>query len=281
MSSTSLPKIFDYFDYVKFLRDYYEARHAAERWFSYRYIQKKTGIDPGYLFKVFQEKKPLPLKKVGLMAKTLGLGKRETEYFNLQVLYARAKSNEELSGYFEKILAFGDVATRKMDPGQYEYYTKWYHAAIRNILTYYPFCGDYEALSKMTIPAISAGEAKKSVMLLHKLGLVEKAADGTYQVTDRFLSTGEEWHDIAVRRFQKDTILLAHEALDTVPKERRDISTVTLTLSPEGFEEARERVRQFRRDLLNLAGRQEKPNGAYHINIQLLPIGRPWERTQQ
>jgi uncharacterized protein (TIGR02147 family) len=133
----------------------------------------------------------------------------------------------------------------------------------------------------MTVPAISAGEAKKSITLLLKLGLAEKTSDGAYHVTDRFMSTGEEWHDIAVRRFQKDTILLAHDALDTVPKELRDISTVTLTLSPEGFEEVRERVRQFRRDLLNLAGRQEKPNGAYHMNIQLLPIGRPWERTQQ
>jgi uncharacterized protein (TIGR02147 family) len=281
METTPLPKIFDYFDYVKFLRDYYEARHTAERWFSYRYIQNKTGIDPGYLFKVFQGKKPLPLKKIALMAKTLGLGKRETEYFNLQVLYAKAKSNEEIAGYFEKMLAFSDIATRKMVPRQYEYYTKWYHAAIRNILSYHPFCGDYEALSKLTVPAISASEAKKSITLLNNLGLVEKTADGTYRVTDRFLSTGEEWHDIAVRRFQKDTILLAHDALDTVPKELRDISTVTLTLSPDGFEEVRERVRQFRRDLLNLAGRQEKPNGAYHMNIQLLPIGRPWKAREQ
>jgi uncharacterized protein (TIGR02147 family) len=65
--------------------------------------------------------------------------------------------------------------------------------------------------------------------------------------------------------------------LDTVQKEFRDISTVTLTLSSEGFDEAREKVAQFRQDLLNLASREVKPNSTFHMNIQLLPIGRPWE----
>jgi uncharacterized protein (TIGR02147 family) len=96
-------------------------------------------------------------------------------------------------------------------------------------------------------------------------------------VTDRFLTTGEDWHAIAVRRFQQDTIMLAHRALDSVPKELRDISTVTLTLSAEGLDEARERIKQFRKELLELAGRQEKPSGAYHMNIQLVPVGRRWE----
>jgi uncharacterized protein (TIGR02147 family) len=281
MSLPSLPKIFDYFDCIKFLRDYYEARHVSERWFSYRYIQKKTGIDPGYLFKVFQGKKPLPFKKVGALAKALGLGKRETEYFNLLVFYSKAKSNDEIRTYFEKMLSYGEVAGRKVEVKEYAYYSNWYNAAIRNILSYYPFRGDYAALAKMTVPVITAAEAKKAVGLLYSLGFAKKSPDGTYKVTDRFLTSGEEWHAIAVRRFQQDTIQLAHQALDNVPKELRDISTVTLTLSQSGFEEARERIKQLRHDLLDLASRQEKPSGAYHVNIQVFPIGRQCEGAEQ
>src|SRR5208337_4518302 len=69
MPSPTLPVIFDYLDYVKYLRDYYESRHKIDRWFSYRYIQSRTGIDPGYLFKVFQGKKTLPQKKIALLTK--------------------------------------------------------------------------------------------------------------------------------------------------------------------------------------------------------------------
>ncbi len=273
MTNKALPSVFDYLDYVKYLRDYYEARHAVDRWFSYRYIQRKTGIDPGYLFKVFQGKKPLPQKKIGAVANAYGLSKRETEYFTILVMYGQAKSNETIRKYFEQMLAFREIRSRTVTANEYAYYTKWYHTAIRHILSCIEFRGDYKSLAKMTVPPISESEAKKAVALLCSLGFLEKDANGVFRTTDRFLTTGENWQSIAVRRFQQDTIMLAHRALDTVDKELRDISTVTVTLSAEGFAEARERIRQFRQDMLELADRQNNPAGVYHINIQMIPIG--------
>jgi uncharacterized protein (TIGR02147 family) len=277
MPSSTLPVIFDYLDYVKYLRDYYESRHKIDRWFSYRYIQSRTGIDPGYLFKVFQGKKTLPQKKIALLTKVLGLTKREKDYFNLLVLYGNAKSNDAIRQYFEKMLLYSEMTTRKVGLKEYEYYNKWYHAALRQILSYCPFNGDYKALARMTVPAITPEEARKGVETLCNLGFVQEQPDGSFRVLDRFLSTGDKWHSIAVRRFQQDTIMLAHKALDTVDKELRDISTVTVTLSAEGFVEARERIRQFRRDMLELVNRQDQPTGAYHVNIQMIPISRQWE----
>jgi uncharacterized protein (TIGR02147 family) len=277
MTEATLPNIFNYLDCVKYLRDYYEARHAIDRWFSYRYIQNKTGIDPGYLYKVFQGSKPLPIKKVEELARILRLNKRESEYFNLLVLYSKAKSNDDIRRYFEKMLSYSEVVARKLETREYEYYTKWYYAAIRQILSYYPFRGDYAALAKMTVPGITVAEARKAVRLLVALGFITKTPGGTFQVTDRFLTTGEQWQSIAVRRFQQDTMMLARTSLDTVDKELRDVSTVTVTLSTEGFQEARERIRQLRQDILGLSNRQENANGAYHLNIQMIPIGRRWE----
>jgi uncharacterized protein (TIGR02147 family) len=273
MASKAFPSVFDYLDYVKYIREYYEARHTIDRWFSYRYIQSKTGIDPGYLFKVFMGKKPLPQKKSNALAEVFGLTKRESEYFTLLVLYGQAKSNETIRRYFERMLSFGEVTTRTVAVKEYSYYTKWYHAAIRQLLSCTDFTGDYRSLARMTVPPVTEGEAKKAVALLCSLGFVKKDMDGVFRVTDRFLTTGNGWQSIAVRRFQQDTMMLAHKALDTVDKELRDISTATVTLSAEGFAEARERIRQFRRDMLELASRQGHPAGAYHINIQLIPIG--------
>lgn len=273
MATRVFPSVFDYLDYVKYIREYYEARHAVDRWFSYRFIQSKTGIDPGYLFKVFLGKKPLPQKKISALAKVFGLAKRETEYFTMLVLYGRAKSNETIRRYFEQMLSFSEVTTRTVTVKEYAYYAKWYHAAIRHLLSCTDFKGDYKSLAKMTVPPISESEAKKAIALLCSLGFVKKDQDGVFRVTDRFLTTGNDWQSIAVRRFQRDTIMLAHQALDKVDKDVRDISTATVTLSAEGFAEARERILQFRHDMLELAGRQENPAGVYHINIQMIPIG--------
>lgn len=274
MSEKHLPVIYDYFDVVKYLRDYYDSRRDVDRWFSYRYIQGKTGIDPGYLFKIFEGKKPVPQTKISVLAKLLGLSEREQEYFMLLVLYGKARSNDDIRRYFEKILQFREIPVRTMVAQEYEYYTKWYYAALRQILSIYRFDGDYATLAKMTVPPISAAEAKKGVALLCKLGLIEKLQDGSYATVDTFLSTGKEWHSIAVRCFQQETINLAYQALDTIPKEQRDISTVTITLSKDGFDEARELIRRFRQDMLKLVNNAKQPDGVYHLNLQLIPIGR-------
>jgi uncharacterized protein (TIGR02147 family) len=280
MATLNLPSVFDYLDHVKYIREYYEARHSIDCWFSYRYIQSKTGIDPGYLFKVFMGKKPLPQNKTNALAALLGLTKRETEYFTLLVMYGQAKSNETIRRYFERMLTFREVFSRTVAVKEYVYYTKWYHAAIRQLLSCADFKGDYRSLARMTVPPISESEAKKAVALLCSLGFVKKSADGVFRVTDRFLTSGDGWQSIAIRRFQQDTIMLAHKALDTVDKDLRDISTATVTLSAEGFAEARERIRQFRRDMMELASRQERPSGAYHINIQMIPIGSLADRKR-
>lgn len=272
--SADPPVVFDYFDYAKFLREFYEVRHARDRWFSYRYIQSKTGIDPGYLFKIFGGRKPLAAKVVDSVSKAYGLSGREALYFALLVRYGNAKSNSETKQCFEKLVAFKEVAASRVDVGQYEYYTRWYYAAVRQILSIRPICEDYKALAAMTEPAITAVEAKKAVGVLCRLGFVEKTPDGVMRVVDRYLTTGEQWRSIAIRAFQQETIALAARALDAVSQDRRDISTVTVTLSKDGFGQARELIRQFRSDMLALASRPEPADGAYHVNVQLIPISK-------
>jgi uncharacterized protein (TIGR02147 family) len=273
-SDKPLPVIFNYLDCAKYLRDYYTAHHESDPWFSYKFMQEKTGVDPGYMVKVFQGKKHLAQKTLDSFVNMLKLRPREAEYFRLLVLFGKAKSDQEIKIIFEKMLPFVELGARKIEAKSYEYYTKWYHAAIREILAYYPFTGDYKALARMTVPEISAREAKSAVALLLKLGFIEKNDEGRCTLTSRFITSGDEWQSIAIRQFQKDTIMLAHRALDNVSKELRDISTVTVTLSEAGFVAAREKIRTVRREILELARKEENAECAYHLNLQLFPIGK-------
>jgi uncharacterized protein (TIGR02147 family) len=276
----SEPNIFDYFDYSQYLREYYEYARINNPGFSYRYIQQKTGVDPGYMFKVFQGKKNLSQDAALEFIKMLKLTKVKAEYFKSMVLFAKAKNNQDAQAYFEKLLTFSKLSFRKVDKDAYEYYQKWYYAAIRQILSYYPFIDDYKELAKMTVPAITEAEAKSSVQLLLSLGFIEKSPTKKgYELTSKFLTTGEEWRSIAIRKFQQDTILLAHKALDQIPKEERDISTVSLTMSEDGLKKAKEIIAAFRSQLLELANQEENANRAYHVNIQLIPIGVEWKST--
>ncbi len=270
------PDIFSYFDYAKYLRDHYDHTHSRNPWYSYRYIQGRTGVDPGYLFKVYQGKKHLSETTIPKFAELLKLKEKEAKYFHIMVLFAKSASHEETRIYFEKMLAFSRVGTQKLNKESYQYYEKWYYSVIRQILSFFPFRGDFKALANMTEPPISRAEAKNAVRVLEKLGLIAPS-DNRYTVTSRFITPAKELRSVAIRKYQQDTLLLAQRALENLPKEERDISTVSVTLSNEGLVKARELITTFRADMLELSNKEDRVNRAYHVNLQLIPVSKPWQ----
>jgi uncharacterized protein (TIGR02147 family) len=269
-----MPNIFEYFDYHKYLLDYYTQKKSVDKFFSYRYMSRRLGIDAGYLVKVLQSQKNITVDAVSKFALLLKLGKKESKYFELLILFSKAKSNAEITSIFEKMLPFTEMRTTRVEADNYEFYQKWYHTAIREVIGFCGYKGDYRALAELLLPAIKPLEAKRSVELLLRLGILMKNERGVYSLTDRFITTGEEWHSIAIRTFQKETMRLAGEALDRIPKEERDISTMTVSLSRESFEEVRERLKQIRRLLFEVAQKEQHADGAYQINLQLFPVSK-------
>ena len=70
---------------------------------------------------------------------------------------------------------------------------------------------------------------------------------------------------------------LVINALDRVPKEERDISTVTITLSEKSFQEVRKELVKCRQQVLKIVHQEEEASAAYHVNFQLIPIGKRWK----
>ena len=66
-------------------------------------------------------------------------------------------------------------------------------------------------------------------------------------------------------------IQLSSEAIDRFPKEHRDISTVTISLSREQVEIMKERIKAMRKELLEMADRETNAEEVYQVNFQVFP----------
>ncbi len=266
--------IFEYLDYRAFLKDFYEAKKAQHSFFSYRMFGKKVGVDASYLAKVLMNARHISEDSIPRFAEACGLQGKEAKYFQTLVNFAKAKSNTEGKIHFEKLLTLKTDSARKVLAGQYEYYREWQHSAVRSVLEYHDFRGDYKALANMLSPAITPKQARESIALLLQLGLIAADGEGRYRLTEAAVTTGSQWRSLAVEAFQEETIRLSRESIKRHPKELRDISTVTMNINAADYAEVRERIREFRASLIHYVGESRNPDRTYQLNVQLFPLSK-------
>lgn len=267
---------FQYLNYRKLLKDLYEERKTRHSYFSYRYIAQKVGFSSaGFFTNIIQGKRNISPEYIFKFAEVFKLKKAETEYFELLVNFDQAKDHSRKRFYFEKILAHKKSKVKLTDAQQYEFYSLWYYTAVRELIDIYPFKGDYEDLAKRVSPPIRAAEAKKAIELLEKMGFIKKNDEGVYQQTDMFITTGYEAKSVAINNFLMGMADLAKEAIDRYPRDKRDISALTLTLSEDGYQAISERLKSFRRELFEIV-RDDKKNKrqdrVYHMNFHVFPL---------
>ncbi len=263
--------MFEYFDYQQFLRDFYEEKKQQNPYISYRYLGNRMRLDPGFLLKVIQGKMHLAERSIPTVCAFFKFSERESRYFEVLVRYNKAKTISDIKLYFEKLMSLRECRARPVEESQYAFYQRWYHSAIHALLSIYEFRGEFKKLASMLSPPISAKEARESIALLKKIGMIKIDENGVYRPTESFVTSGEKWHSAAIRDFQKETINLSAEALELHPKEKRDISTITVALSSKDLPEIRERIRQFRQSILTLDNENEADT-VFQINIQVFPV---------
>lgn len=264
--------IFEYLDYRSYLKDFYEERKRHHSCFSYRYFGSKIGVDSSYLLKILLKKRHLAERSIPGVSAFCGFSSVEAEYFHTLVQFAKARSQHESRLYFEKLFSIKNHKSHQLVEQQYEYFRTWYHPVVRSVLEYFDFRGDYALLGKQLSPAISAREARESVHLLEELDLIRCGTDGRYYLTDTAVTTGDEWRSLAIHAFQEQTIKLSQEALERHDRILRDISTVTLNINAEDFQEIRRRITDFRRSIIAYVGERTGPDCTYQLNIQFFPL---------
>jgi uncharacterized protein (TIGR02147 family) len=267
--------LFAYTDYRKYLRDYYEARRAAQKEFTHRFITQAIGFkSSGTFAQILQGKTNMAPNTVGRFIRFLGLKAQEAEYFELLVLFGQSRGHAEKKGYFEKIIAFPKSNLKQVDSTQYAFYEKWYYSVIREVLAFYPFKEDYRELARMLEPPISTAEAQRAIKLLEELGLIRKNGEGVYEKTDPVITSGYDTRSLAVNQFIVETLDLAKVALDKLPREERSLSALTLSLPEDGYAMVEEKVKNFRRELLELARNCPDPKRVVQVNFQIFPVSR-------
>ena len=277
------PDLLQYSDYRKFLRDYYDAHKAASPAFSFRYMSMRAGINSSAFYKyIIDGARNLSKASILKTCAMLKLPDRDAEYFENLVFFNQARTVKEKNLYFERLTRLrGDFEKRRVEEAQFTFYGDWTHSAVRELLNCVAFKGDDAGLAALLVPSVTPEQARESVRLLSRLGLIRKDAQGRWKQTDAVLTTGGQIAAREVVEFQRRMIRLALEAFDVFSKEERLMSTLTLSISDETRDQFKRRLREMASDLLEQARRDERPRRVYQLNMNLFPLSRAPEEGRR
>jgi uncharacterized protein (TIGR02147 family) len=268
-------RIFEFDNYRKYLKYFYECSKEENGKFSLRYFSRIAGFKShSVLRQVMEGQRNLAAPSIAKFTMALKLNREEAEYFRNLVLFNQATSTEEKQIYAEEILRSKGYK-RYHSPllaSQYNYFSHWYFVVVRELVGLPGFKEDMEWISKEINPAISTSEAKTALEELEKLGLIVRDKSGKLTQADAHLETPDEVVSSSFAKCHKDFIKRAGESIDTVSREKRDISGVTFGMSVEAMEKIKERIHAFRKEIVDIASQHPDPNSVYQLNLQIFPL---------
>ncbi len=266
--------VFEYTDYRKYLRDFYDWAKAHKRGFSHRAFMQAAGLSgPNYFKRVMEGVHNLTDFSIPKFAGALGLGSVEAEYFRHLVYFNQAETLDEKDRQFEKLMELkAPHAHHLLEKAQYDYYRDWFNVAIREMLAFFDYRGDAAELGKALTPPVPPKKVRGALALLEELKLIEKKSDGGYKPTAAFVLTGPDISSLLIPKFHQAMAGLAQEAITRHPKEERYFSGTTVSISEQAYLDIIEIIRACRKQILGRVEKEDSPERVYHLNMQLFPL---------
>ncbi|MDB5105459.1 MAG: hypothetical protein JWP91_3148 [Fibrobacteres bacterium] len=277
-----MESIFSYTDYRRYLADFFEERKRLNKHFSLRMLAERSGFKArDYLMRVMRGDRNLSLEGAGKLSLFFRFSEKQTEYFRTLVQFNQAPTTSEKERCFlrlSEIQKYG--AHQKLRQNQFEYLTAWYHSALRSLLPVIDLKSlpegkdGWEKVARLLDPPITPKQARDSVELLMRLGLLSRDAKGKYAVAESALTTGDEVASLGVAAFHRATMELAKRSIDRHPPTARDISGLTMSVSQDGFRRIKSEIRAFRKKIQAIATTDVGEDMVYQLNLHLIPMTR-------
>ena len=271
-----MERIEHYDDYRVFLRDAYEDRRKRFPHFSYRYFCRKAGIASPSLYRdVVAGKRNLTPISIARFAQGLNLPENDAAFFPALVHFNQARTASEKQLYLEQMRGLRRrVKLHVLPVEKYEYYSKWYHQVVRELVCVTDWGGDYLRLARCVDPPITKVEARESVELLLALGLIARDGNGRYAQTQEAIGTGAEVSSLAVRAHNKRMAELAVESVDKHLPSTRDIQSTTIGITAAGYRRIKEEIREFKERVFRIVQDDDGTDAVYNLNVHLFPLSR-------
>ena len=262
--------IFTYDNYRILLSDYYQSQKQKNpNAFSFRVFSRQAGFNTSnFLQLVIKDKRNLSYQSIKKIARVLNLRGKQYDYFENLVFFNQAKENDVKTKHYERLVSFKEYQdVRLINDSQKIYFSKWFYPVVREMVNLPYFQVEPEWIAKHIQPNITVDDAQEALNVLVKIGLIEITKNGRCVLKDTQLKTQSQKVGHEVIAYHRRMINHGFSALNKPAKER-DISGMTMSISPAKFKLIQKKIAQFREEVQDIVQKPLKQSDIDELYLE-------------
>lgn len=231
--------------------------------YSLRQFAKLLAVDPSALVKLLKGDRPIGRLLIKRFGERIGLSPDEiNEFISYQERNKSRKTDSAPSAQ----------EYQQITLDTFRLISDWHHYAILELIRVDSFVPDSRWISQALNIPIS--EVNFAIERMVRIGILEinESTGAWIDHTEISTNIAKPYFDGAQKKLQKQILEKAIYALEHVPVSQRDQSSMTMAIDINLLPEAKEKIKQFRRELSRFLSRGQKRNQVYHLALSLYPV---------
>lgn len=278
---SDVPSIYGYLDFRAYLRDWFQARKAANPRFSHRLLARRAGITgPSTLLNVMEGRRNISGTSAAEVARAMGLDDDARAFFLALVRIACSDDAAVREAALEQVQATRRFReARVLDAASLRFLSLWYLPAIFELSRCAGFRADPDWIAAALRPTITPQQAADALGALRELGLL-RMAEGRWVPTDVSVVTPHEVSGLAVRAYHRAMMQRAQEALDFDERERH-LCGVTVAVPAGQLPALKAELDRFQERILHICDGVAGDRAlVMQLNLQLIPLSVTLDEVQ-
>ncbi len=262
----------DYKDYLQKL--YANIKKAQKGPYSWVHFTEDLGLGScNVAWLIANGKRKMTVHTLNMITNRLKLSGVKRKYLKILREYTNATTIKKREPLLDRLLQIKKESLPTSIQDQLDFFSKWYHAVIFELVGVDHFRSDPEWIANQLSPPISEAEAEASLELLVRLKCIKFDQETkSYSKIIQDFNTEDEIPWEGVECYHKSMIDLAKSAIDCVPPKNREISNTTMTLSLQEFNLIKSEIRKFRKQINTYTGKESASDVVVAVNMQFFPL---------
>ncbi len=259
----------DYRDYLRFELD---ARQSRRPKYSLRAFSRDLKMSPSHLSDVLSGRERLSLQAAQVVSKALGFNAiKKSHFIGMVALEKVSKVDEQakLRAKLEKIVK-DDSSYHEHDLDHFKMISDWFHLGILAAAELKHVNGSIQKTAKSL--GLDGITTKEAVRRLARLGLIRIKDHGIDVIKKKTMTPRSEVPSYSVRRFHRQMLQKASEALDLFAVSERFASSSFIAISRDDMPAAKEFLIEMRSKFVERFENKDKADEIVGLTLAIFPV---------